>query len=185
MILFCEIILHCLHCRNAKIEKNCPSKNLIFKNISLLLQKISKQCKSQKTTKMSTSKITSSKGENKRRYECSQESILMLHKRFSVVQVSDSLGIDWSTLYCQTYKSGGISELIDNNKGYWGMLSGIQLSQLRIELKCRVYTDAKSVSLWIKQTFHVDYTPQGVVERRASYPQFTFCLCMDRKGRRI
>ena len=69
--------------------------------------------------------------------------ILMLHKGFSVVQVSDSSGIDPSTLYryCQTYKSGGISELIENNnKGYWGMLSGIQLSQLRIELKRRVYT---------------------------------------------
>ena len=59
-------------------------------------------------------------------------SILMLHKGFSVAQVSDSLGIDSSTLYryCQTYKSGGISELIDNNKSYWGMLSGIQLSQV-------------------------------------------------------
>ena len=94
-------------------------------------------------------------------------SILMLHKGFSVVQVSDSLGIDSSTLYryCQTYKDRGISELLENNnKGYWGMLSSIQLSELRSELKREVYTDAKSVCIWIKQRFNVDYTQQGVVD---------------------
>jgi transposase len=93
--------------------------------------------------------------------------ILMLHKGFSVSEVSDSLGIDSSTLYrySQTYKHRGISVLLENNnKGYWGLVSSTQISELRSELKRQVYTDSKSVSIWIKNRFDVDYTPQGVVD---------------------
>jgi transposase len=82
--------------------------------------------------------------------------ILMLHKGFSVSEVSDSLGIDSSTLYryCQTCKHRGISALLANNsKGYWGLLSGIQISELRMDLKRQVYTVAKSVSIWIRKRF--------------------------------
>ena len=93
--------------------------------------------------------------------------LLMLHKKYSVLEVSDSLGIDSTTLYryCHTYNQGGLSELLETkHKGYWGMLTCVQLSLLRGELKRQVYTDAKSVARWIKQTFDVDYTRQGVVD---------------------
>jgi transposase len=93
--------------------------------------------------------------------------LLMLHKGFGVSEVSDSLGIDASTLYryCQTYRTGGISDLLENrHKGYWGLLSSIQISELRRELKTQVYTDAKSVAAWINSRFNIAYTPQGVVD---------------------
>ena len=49
-------------------------------------------------------------------------------------------------------------------KGYWGLLDSRQLSALRKELREHIYMDAKSVAEWIKSTFGVEYTPQGVVD---------------------
>jgi transposase len=93
--------------------------------------------------------------------------ILMLYKGFSVSDISDSLGVDSSTVYrySQTYRQQGLCALLENNnKGYWGLLSSTQLSELRCELKRQIYTDSKSVSIWIKHRFGIDYTPQGVVD---------------------
>jgi len=42
--------------------------------------------------------------------------------------------------------------------------SSHQPSVLRKELKKHIYTDAKSVSEWILNTFGVSYTPQGTVD---------------------
>ena len=50
--------------------------------------------------------------------------------------------------------------LENGNNGYWGMLSSHKISVLRKELKENVYTDAKSVSEWIRKTFGVPYTSQ-------------------------
>ncbi len=58
-------------------------------------------------------------------------SILMLSRGLSVEIVSDSLGIDISTVYCywNSYKSLGLDPFLENrHKGYWGMLSSHQLS---------------------------------------------------------
>jgi transposase len=93
--------------------------------------------------------------------------ILMLHHKFSPKEISNSLGIDISTIYryAEQYRTSGVSGLTENKyKGYWGLLSSEQLSQLRTEVKSHIYTDAKSVAGWIKDTFGVMYTPQGVVD---------------------
>ena len=39
----------------------------------------------------------------------------------------------------------------------------MQIVALGAELRCKVYTDAKSVVQWIKCTFGLSYTPQGPV----------------------
>lgn len=94
-------------------------------------------------------------------------SILMLHHGNSAQNVSASLGIDLSTVYryLGLYQQGGVSSLTGNKyQGYWGMLSSAQISILRSELKSHVYTDSKSVAVWIKSTFDVSYTSQGVVD---------------------
>ena len=59
--------------------------------------------------------------------------ILMLHKGFSPHDISDSLGIDNTTVYryANQYRTEGLSKYLGNNyKGYWGLLSSQQLSLL-------------------------------------------------------
>lgn len=79
--------------------------------------------------------------------------------------VASCLGIDVSTVYRyrSAYLHGGADELLENRyKGYWGLLDSSQLAALRKELHEHIYTDAKSVAAWIKSTFGVEYTPQGL-----------------------
>ncbi|MDR2954575.1 MAG: helix-turn-helix domain-containing protein [Prevotella sp.] len=75
--------------------------------------------------------------------------LLMLSNGLSVETVSDSLGIDISTVYryWNSYKKLGLDSFLENrHQGYWGMLSSQQISLLRSELKGLVYTDSKSVA---------------------------------------
>lgn len=93
--------------------------------------------------------------------------ILMLSMGNSPSFVSSCPGIDISTVYRyrSAYLRGGVSELLENrHKGYWGLLDSRQISLLRKELRTHVYTDAKSVAVWIKNAFGIHYTPQGVVD---------------------
>lgn len=93
--------------------------------------------------------------------------ILMLDKGYKPSAVSECLGIDISTVYRyrSTYLHGGVGELLENrHKGYWGMLDSLQLAALQKELREHIYTDAKSVREWIKASFGVNYTSQGVVD---------------------
>jgi transposase len=94
-------------------------------------------------------------------------SLLMLGNGLSVETVSDSLGIDISTVYryWNSYKSLGLDAFLENrHKGYWGLLSSQQMSLLQAELKLHIYTDSKSVALWIKSQFGISYTPEGIVD---------------------
>jgi transposase len=93
--------------------------------------------------------------------------ILMLAKGYSPENISECLGIDVSTVYryWSLYTAAGLDSFLENrHKGYWGMLSCGQISRLRTELKSRVYTDSKSVAIWIKESLGVEYTAEGVVD---------------------
>jgi transposase len=93
--------------------------------------------------------------------------MLMLSKGLSPETVSESLGVSVSCVYryCKSYSSVGLSEFLTTNyQGYWGQLSSVEISLLRAELKRIIYTDAKSISSWIMDTFHVTYTPAGTVD---------------------
>lgn len=93
--------------------------------------------------------------------------ILMLGMGNSPSFVASCLGIDVSTVYRyrSAYLHGGSDELLENrHKGYWGLLDSRQLSALRKELREHICTDAKSVAEWIKSTFGVEYTLQGIVD---------------------
>jgi transposase len=94
-------------------------------------------------------------------------SILMLHRTLSPHTVSESLGIDVSTVYryAALYTGGGGGTLMVNrNRGYCGMLSRHEISRLRTELKRNIYTNSRGISSWRKASFGVSYTPQGVVD---------------------
>ena len=93
--------------------------------------------------------------------------ILMFANGRTPKSISEDLGIALSSLYRYVglYKEDGLDGLLgDFYKGYWGRLDSFQISALRKELKENLYTDAKSVADWIRQTFGIVYTPQGVVD---------------------
>ena len=93
--------------------------------------------------------------------------ILMLGMGNPPSFVAECLGIDPATVYRYrfAYIHGGAGELLENrHKGYWGLLDSHQQAALCKELCEHVYTDSKSVARWIKETFGVEYTPQGVVD---------------------
>lgn len=93
--------------------------------------------------------------------------ILMLDNGYTPSAISDCLGMNISTIYRyrSSYVHGGAAELLENrHKGYWGLLDSRQLSMLQKELREQVYTDSKSVAQWIKNTFGIEYTSQGVVD---------------------
>ena len=93
--------------------------------------------------------------------------ILMLHQSISITVISESLGIDVSTIYryVALYRTGGVSSLTQSNhKGYWGLLSSQQISLLRTELKNCIYTDSKQIIAWIANAFGVFYTQSGIVD---------------------
>lgn len=93
--------------------------------------------------------------------------ILMLGMGNCPSFVASCLGINVSTVYRyrSAYLHGGTDELLEKRyKGYWGLLDSRQLATLRKELRGHMYTDAKSVAAWIKSTYGVEYTPQGVVD---------------------
>ena len=94
-------------------------------------------------------------------------SILMLSKGLSKEDVSNFLGISISCVYRyhRSYSSIGLEDFVKTDyNGYWGQLSSVEISLLRAELKRKIYTDSKSISAWIKDTFGVTYTPEGTVD---------------------
>jgi transposase len=93
--------------------------------------------------------------------------ILMLQMGYQPVEVSSCLGIDDSTVYryAGSFLQDGLEAYLRTDyKGYWGMLTSVQISELRRELNTTLYTEAKSVAAWIKERWGIEYTPQGTVD---------------------
>ena len=93
--------------------------------------------------------------------------VLMLALDFSPDLVVQSFGIDVATVYRykDLYVRGKTDIFLeDHYKGYWGRLESGQISLLCEELERHLYTDAKSVSEWVKDTFGIAYTQAGMVD---------------------
>lgn len=91
----------------------------------------------------------------------------MLCKGLFPKEVSDYLGIDDSTVYRygDSYLGDGLEVYLRTDyKGYWGLLSCVQISELRAGLNRPLYTESQSVAAWIKERWGIDYTPQGTVD---------------------
>ncbi|WP_254424848.1 winged helix-turn-helix domain-containing protein [Capnocytophaga sp. oral taxon 878] len=50
------------------------------------------------------------------------------------------------------------------------------MESLKQELRTHLYTDAKQVSQWVKDTFEVTYTPQGMADLLNRMRQFELNL---------
>ena len=84
--------------------------------------------------------------------------VLMLALDFSPDLVAQSLGIDVATVYRykNLYVRGKTDSLLeDRYRGYSGRLYSEQISLLCKEFKRHIYTDAKRVTLWVKNTFEI------------------------------
>ena len=74
------------------------------------------------------------------------------------------LGIDDATVYRQAenYETNGVDKFLSNNyRGYFGKLDSFQLSDLRKELKSRLFETAQEVCELVKNKFEIEYMPQG------------------------
>lgn len=81
--------------------------------------------------------------------------ILMLAHGHDAKTVAYDLEISLSSVYnyVDSFESGGIPKLTDcHYNGYWGLLDSSQIAALCVELRRKVYTDAKSVTQWVKGT---------------------------------
>ncbi|MDR2926657.1 MAG: winged helix-turn-helix domain-containing protein [Cytophagaceae bacterium] len=93
--------------------------------------------------------------------------LLMLAKCYSPENVSECLGIDASTVYryWALFREVGLDSFLEKrHKGYWCMLTSREITVLRSELSCLIYTDSKSVALLIKASLGVEYTNKGIVD---------------------
>ncbi len=94
-------------------------------------------------------------------------SVLMLDRGLSLVQISDYLGIDSSTVhrYRTSYQLDGIEKYLRTDyQGYWGRLSSMELSELRQEVKTTLYTDSKQIIAWLENRFGIRYSLSGMID---------------------
>lgn len=79
----------------------------------------------------------------------------------------EALLLDDETLrnYVYHYRTGGISAVLKNNhKGSAPKLSDSQIQKLCAELDEIIYPTTKSITEYIKHTFHVEYTISGLTD---------------------
>ena len=106
------------------------------------------------------------KQESNRRYADRIKAILLLNLGLSYDKVAQYLLLDDQTIrnYEERYKSKGIDDLLsDNYIGCSAKLTSGQEEQLKDHLRENTYSTAKEVVEYVKQTFGVVYTPEGMV----------------------
>lgn len=106
------------------------------------------------------------KQERNRRYADRIKTILLIDLGLSYAQIAEYLLLDDQTIrnYEERYKSTGIDGLLrDNYIGCVAKLTSVQEEQLKEHLRKNTYSTAKEIVDYVKQTFKVDYTPEGMV----------------------
>lgn len=94
------------------------------------------------------------------------KTILALDEGFTHRDIAAILRLDDSTtrVYEAEYLSGGLDEMLaDHYEGSDGHLTAAQLGTLETHLVTTVYHSARAISAYIKDTFAVSYTPEGLV----------------------
>jgi len=92
--------------------------------------------------------------------------LIMLHRKFSVSEIQDLLGIDDNSVYryAKAFRQVGLEEYLnDHFKPYSGKLSDAQEKALDAHLKNYCYPNAQAICTYIEQTFGVRYTKTGLV----------------------
>ena len=100
-----------------------------------------------------------------RRHADKLKALLMLDKGFSCMEVGELLLLDDDTIrkYRELYINLGVNSLLsDNNKGTTARLNEIQLQELSFHLEENTYSNTKAIIVWIKETFKIVYTVNGI-----------------------
>ena len=102
------------------------------------------------------------------------KAILLIADGFTYAQIEKILLLDERTLnrYKRIYREQGIDGLTANNyQGRSYKLDEDQIRQLKQELDSRLYSTAEEVSEYVKKTFGIQYSVQGMVQtlRRIGY----------------
>jgi len=95
------------------------------------------------------------------------KAILLIADGFTYAQIKKILLLDERTLsrYKNVYIERGIDGLIENNyQGRHCKLSEEQIQQLKHELDTQLYMTAESICEYIRKTFGIRYTAQGMVQ---------------------
>jgi transposase len=95
------------------------------------------------------------------------KAILLVDKGYTYKQIEEILLIDERTLgrYKNIYLEFGISGLLaDNYKGGFFKLTTDQILLLKTELDSKPYSTAAEICEYVKKTFQIKYTQQGMVQ---------------------
>lgn len=106
------------------------------------------------------------KQERDRRHADRIKVILLLDLGLSYKDIASYLLLDDQTIrnYEKTYQSGGVEGLLsDNYVGCVPKLTPEQEEQLKEHLRKNIYSTAKEVAEYVKNTYGVVYTPEGMV----------------------
>ena len=91
--------------------------------------------------------------------------IILLGTDYSLEEVAKALLLDEETLrtYVSSYKTGGVSELIQTNyKGSTSFLTQEQTAELQTELDTNIHLTTQSVVDFVKNKFNIDYSISGI-----------------------
>lgn len=94
------------------------------------------------------------------------KSILLLDKGHTFLEIEEILMLDDATLrrYEKIYQESGLDGLISEKYGgYEGKLNCQQIEKLKQHMREYLMRSAKEVASWIKQTYDINYTPEGLV----------------------
>jgi transposase len=95
------------------------------------------------------------------------KAILLMDDGFTVKEIERILLLDERTLYRykKTYINRGIDGLVEENyQGGFYKLTEDQINQLKQTLNTRLFSTASEVCRYVWKTFHVRYTPAGMVK---------------------
>lgn len=94
------------------------------------------------------------------------KAILLLDDGYSYAEIAKILMLDDSTIrrHEKMYCEKGLDRLLcPDYPGYDGKLSCEQREELKRHLREHFMRTAKEIAVWVKETFHKDYTPEGLV----------------------
>lgn len=94
------------------------------------------------------------------------KTVLLLDEGRSYNEIAKILLLDDSTIrrYETEYKNGGLDNLLDDDyKGGVSPLSLAEEAELKAHLRENLYHRAKDVSEYVRQTYTISYTPEGLV----------------------
>ena len=95
------------------------------------------------------------------------KAIILLGTGWTIRQVVEALLLDDGTIrnYLKRYNSGGLEALLnDNQKGYGGKLSKLEMEQLDNHLNHNTYASTKEIVCYVAKQFRVEYSTSGMAD---------------------